>query len=108
VPVQIPKKNFFEYFSSISWGPCTGTKCEKVVLFRFSAGTKCEKLNFYSSSNILNSLLVPVLNPKRTTFSHLVPVQRPQEIEEKYSKKFFLGICAGINPKTLFVGLKNF
>ena len=47
--------------------------------------TKGEKLNFYSS-NILNSPLVPVLNPKSTTFSHLVPVQRPQEIDETNSK----------------------
>jgi hypothetical protein len=30
-------------------------------------------------------LLVPVLNPKSTTFQHLVPVQRPQKIEEKNS-----------------------
>jgi hypothetical protein len=30
--LKILKKKFFEYFSSISWGLCTGTKCEKVVL----------------------------------------------------------------------------
>jgi hypothetical protein len=43
-----PRKNtFFEIFSSISWGLCTGTKCEKVVLFGFSTGTQSEKLNFY-------------------------------------------------------------
>jgi hypothetical protein len=41
--------------------------------------------------NILNSLLVPVLNPKSTTFLDLVPVQRPQEIEEKNSEKAFFG-----------------
>ena len=35
----------------------------KVILFGFSTGTKSEKLNFYSS-NILNSSLVPVLNPQ--------------------------------------------
>jgi hypothetical protein len=39
--------------------------------------------------NNLNSLLVPVLNPKITTFTHLVPVQRPQEVEEKNSEKVF-------------------
>jgi hypothetical protein len=54
--------------------------------------------------NILNSLLVTVLNPKSTTFSHLVPGQRPQEIEEKKLKKnVFLGICPGTN--TLFLDL---
>jgi hypothetical protein len=42
--VQMPKKAF----SSISWGLCTGTKGEKVLIFRFSTGTKSEKLNFYS------------------------------------------------------------
>jgi hypothetical protein len=57
------------------------------VLFGFSTGTKSEKLNFYST-NILNSLLVRVLNPKSTTFSHLVPVQSPQE---KNSKIVFFG-----------------
>jgi hypothetical protein len=49
---------------------------------------------------------VDVRNPKSTTFSHLVPVQRPLEIEEKNSKKIFLGICTGRN--TLFLDLKNF
>jgi hypothetical protein len=34
-PVQIPKKAFSLFFSSISWGLCTSTKCEKVVLFGF-------------------------------------------------------------------------
>jgi hypothetical protein len=43
--------------------------------------------------------LVSVLNPKITTFSPLVPVQRPQEIDEKNSKKVFFG------PKNF---LKNF
>jgi hypothetical protein len=59
-----------------------------VVFFGFSTGTKSEKLNFYAT-NFLNSPLVPVLNPKSITFSHLVPVQRPQEIDEKNSKKAF-------------------
>jgi hypothetical protein len=63
-----PKKTFFEFFSSVFWG--------------LSTGTKCEKLNFYSS-NILNS--------------PLVSVKSPQKIEEKNSKKFFLGICTGLN-----------
>jgi hypothetical protein len=79
---KYPKKFFFEFFSSISWGLCTGIKGKKLVLFGFSIGTKGEKLNFYSS-NILNSPLIPVLNPKRTTFLPLVPVQRPQGIDEK-------------------------
>ncbi len=64
------KKTVFEFFSSISWGLCTGTKCEKVVLMGFSTGTRSEKFNFYSS-NIQNSLLAPVLNPKSTTFSQI-------------------------------------
>jgi hypothetical protein len=42
-PVQIPKKTYFEYFSSISWGLCTGIKGEKVVIFGLSTGTKTEK-----------------------------------------------------------------
>jgi hypothetical protein len=84
-PVEIHK---FELFSSISWGLCNGTKGEKVLLFGFSTGSKSEKLNFYSS-NIINSPLVPVLNPKSTTFSHLVPVQSSQEIEEKNSLVYF-------------------
>jgi hypothetical protein len=75
-----------------------------VVLFGISTGTKSEKLNVYTI-NILNSALVPVINPKITTFSPLVPVQRPQEIEEKNSKKVcFLGICTG--PNNLFLDLK--
>jgi hypothetical protein len=57
-----------------------------VVLFGFSTGTLSEKFEFYFS-NILNLLLVPVLNPKSTTFLPLVPVQSPQEIEVNYSKK---------------------
>jgi hypothetical protein len=36
----------------------------------------------------------------------LVPVLSPQEIEEKNSKKVFLGISIG--PKTLILGLKKF
>jgi hypothetical protein len=39
---KYPKKTFFDFFSSISWGLCTGTKGEKVVIFGFSTGTKCE------------------------------------------------------------------
>jgi hypothetical protein len=80
---QIPKKIFF-------WGLCTGIKGQKVVLFGFCTGTQGEKLNFLSS-NILNSLLVPLLNPKSTTFWPLVPVQSPQKIEGKNSKKDFYG-----------------
>jgi hypothetical protein len=66
-----------------------------MVIFGLSTSTKSEKLKFYSS-NILNSLLVPLLNSKSTTFSPLVPVQSLQEIEEKNSKKGFLGICTGV------------
>jgi hypothetical protein len=35
-----------------------------------------------------------------------LPLQRPQEIDEKIQKKFFLGICTG--PNDLFLDLKNF
>jgi hypothetical protein len=42
------------------------------------------------NSNIHNSPLGPVQNPKSTTFSLFIPVQNPQEIEEKNSKKVFL------------------
>jgi hypothetical protein len=104
-PVQIPKKIFFEFFSSISWGLCTGTKGEKVVIFGFGTGTKSE-FRIFKGKNSNFSLLVPVLNPKSTTFWPLVPVQSPQEIGEKIQKKFFLGICTG--PNTLFLDLKKF
>jgi hypothetical protein len=77
-----------------------------VVLFGFSTGTKCETLEFLilQYSNI--SLLVPVLNPKSTTFSPLVPVQRPQEIDEKKSKKSFFGYL--YRSKYLIFGPKKF
>jgi hypothetical protein len=80
--LKYPKKLFFEFFSSISWDLCTGIKGEKMLLFGFCTGTKSEKLKIF---------LVPVLNPKSTTSSPLVPVQRPQEIEEKNSKKVLFG-----------------
>ena len=112
---------------------CTGTNCGKVVLYGLSTGTKSEKLNIYSSnntiylrvafiptlfslkirkkgrkkativSNILNSLLVPVLNPKSTTFSHLVPVQNSKK---KIQKSFFFGYLS--RSKYLIFGLKKF
>jgi hypothetical protein len=56
--------------------------------------------------NILKSLLLPVLNPKSTTFSHLVLVQRPQEIEEKKSEKVFFGYLYQSNY--LIFGSKKF
>jgi hypothetical protein len=74
-----------------------------VVLFELITGSKGEKLNFYTT-NI--SPLLPVINPKSTTFLHMVSVQRPREIKEKNSKKAFFGICTG--PKTLYLNLKNF
>jgi hypothetical protein len=83
---KYPKKTFFEFFSSISWGLSTGTNGEKVVLFGFSTGNKSEKIKFlfykYSKFTFLKS----------TTFSPLVPVQRPQEIDEKNSKKVFFWV----------------
>jgi hypothetical protein len=94
---KCPKKillNFFQYDSigkisiSISCGLYTGTKCEKVVLFGFSIGTKCEKLNFYTTNN-LNSLLVPVLNPKSTTFSHFGHGTKTSNLRKKFIKSFF-------------------
>jgi hypothetical protein len=59
-PVKILKKTYFVFFSSIAWGLFTGFYGEN--------------FNFFSS-NILNLPLVPVLNPKSSIFSHLVPVQ---------------------------------
>jgi hypothetical protein len=102
---KYPKKAFFEFFSSISWGLCIGTKGEKVVIFGFSTGTK-DEFRIFEELNFNFSLLVSVLNTKITTFSPLVPVQSPQEIDEKIQKKLFLGICTG--PNTLFLDLKNF
>jgi hypothetical protein len=61
-------------------------------------------VNFYPS-NIHNSPILPVLNAKSTTFSPLVPVLNPQEIEEKNSKKSFFGFYPG--PNTSFLGIKN-
>jgi hypothetical protein len=46
-------KSFFGFFSSISWGLCTSTKCEKVILFGFSTDTKSKKFNFYFSNNTI-------------------------------------------------------
>jgi hypothetical protein len=91
----------------VLFGFSSGTKGEKVVLLPlgFSTGTKSEKLNLYSSI-ILNSLLVTVLNSKSITFSPLLPVQRPQEIEEKNSKKVFIVFL--YRSKYLIFGLKIF
>jgi hypothetical protein len=41
------------------------------------------------------------LKKKKFNFSPFVSVQSPQEIEEKNSKKLFLGICSG--PNNLFL-----
>jgi hypothetical protein len=70
------------------------------------------KLNFHSS-NILNSLLVPVPNPKSThSFAFGTKVQSPQEIEEKkiQEKKLISGICTGSNILILDLekNFKNF
>jgi hypothetical protein len=55
---NFPKKIFFEFFSSISWGLCAGTKCEKVVLFGFwSTGTKGE-FRIFEEQKFNFSLLV--------------------------------------------------
>jgi hypothetical protein len=80
---------------------------EKVVLYGFITGTKSEKLNFYSS-NILNSLLVPILNPKITTFSAFGTKYKDFKKSKKikFKKKLFSGICTG--PNTLFLAPKNF
>jgi hypothetical protein len=83
-PVQIPKYNFFDFFSSIFWGLCPGTKCEKVVIFGFSAGTKREKLNFYSS-NILNS------------HAFGTGTKTPKIEENNSNKNFFMGFYTGTN-----------
>ena len=61
-------------------------------------------LNYSKIKNWIFHLLL--LNLKSTTFSHLVLVLSPQEIEEKNSYKVFLG--NNIGPKTLFLGLKKF
>jgi hypothetical protein len=54
-------------------------------------GTK-DEFRIFEESNFNFTPLVPILNPRITTFKHLVPVQRPQEIDEKNSKKaFFFG-----------------
>ena len=72
-------------FSSISRGVGTGTKGE-----------------------FEESRLVPVPNPKSTSFSPLVSVQNPLEIEENSKKVFFGGICTVINSLFLFLDLKCF
>jgi hypothetical protein len=94
------KKTFSEFFSL---GLCIGTKGEKLALFGFGTGTKSEfrifvvwKFNF--------SLLVPALNPKCSTFSPLVPIQRPQV--KKSENAFFEGICT--SPNSLFLNPKKF
>jgi hypothetical protein len=108
-PVKIPKKTFFNFLYSISWGLSTVTKWKDVVLFGFCTGTEGEILNFYTT-NIQNSPLVPVQNPKSTTFLHLVTVLSPQEIEYKKLKKVFFGYF--YRSKDLIFGprkfLKNF
>jgi hypothetical protein len=73
-------------------------------LFGLSTGTKSEFRIF--KENKLNFLsLVPVPNSKNATFSPLVPVLSPQEIEEKNSKKRFLGFLYRIKNFQNFFGL---
>jgi hypothetical protein len=91
---KYPKKHLLNFFFDFSGS-----------LYRYQR-SKIKFLFF----NILNSHLVPVLNPKSTTFSHLVPVQRPQEVDEKQSKNIFFGHL--YRSKYLIFGpkklLKNF
>jgi hypothetical protein len=90
------KKCFSEFFSSISWGLCTGTKREKVVLFRFSTGIK-GNLEYLKNKNLIfhSETNFSLLNQKSNTFFAFGT-----------GTKFFLGICTV--PNTLFLGLKNF
>jgi hypothetical protein len=90
------------FFPAISWGLCTGTKGEKMVIFGFSTGTKSE-FRIFEEKNFNFSLLLPVLNPKITTFRPLVPVQSPQE---KIQKNFFFGYL--YRSKYLTFGPKKF
>jgi hypothetical protein len=46
-------------------------------------------LEYLKDKNFHFSSLIPVLNPKSNTFSPLVPIQSPLEIEDKNSKKVF-------------------
>jgi hypothetical protein len=58
-------KNSFGFFSSISWGLCTGTKCEKVVLFGFNTGTKSEFRLFntiYLQKDFSDAFFVSLMN----------------------------------------------
>ena len=65
----------------------------KIIFFEGSTRYQMQLQNFsknFYSSNILNSPLGPVLNPKSTTFSHLVPIQRPKKSKKKFKKCLFL------------------
>jgi hypothetical protein len=87
-PVQIPKKNiflnFFHRFLSISSIRWVFDPVPNAIMWYFSDLVPLLKVN-----------IEYLLNPKSTTFSHLVPEQRPtesmksKEIDEKNSKKFF-------------------
>jgi hypothetical protein len=101
---KYPKRNFFEFFSSISWRLCASTEGEKVVLyfsdlvpvlkvkikfsyfkyseFTFSTGTKSVKYHFFAFSKV------------------------PKISKKNFQKKFFLGIYTGRN--TLFLDPKFF
>jgi hypothetical protein len=100
---KYPKKTFFEFFFDFLNSLYRYTKGEKVVHFGFSTGTKIE-FRLFEELKFNFSLLVPVLNPKNATFSHLV--QSPQTIEEKNSKIIFFGYLYG--SKYLIFGPKNF
>jgi hypothetical protein len=61
-------KNFSELFSQILWDLIPGIKAKNIINY----------------SNIHNSPLLPLLNPKNTNFSPLVFVnESPKEIKEK-------------------------
>jgi hypothetical protein len=65
----------------MSWGLCTGGKCEKVVLLEFSTGTNNEKLKFLFVKFSKFTFRTGTKSEKVTLFSLIVPVQRLQDIK---------------------------